>query len=70
MDITPTAVERLSYIQYHPLVLFLDPHSRKDVKVMRQKLCPNSNKSSRRLFAQARKTRKYYSQLFAGEPPH
>ncbi|XP_048860364.1 tight junction protein ZO-3 isoform X1 [Brienomyrus brachyistius] len=65
VDITPTAVERLSYIQYHPLVLFLDPHSRKDVKIMRQRLCPNSNKSSRRLFAQARKTRKYYSHLFA-----
>ncbi|KAI1891737.1 hypothetical protein AGOR_G00146850 [Albula goreensis] len=65
LDITPTAVERLNYIQYHPLVLFLDPHSRKDVKTMRQRLCPDSNKSSRRLYAQALKMRKYYSHLFA-----
>uniref|UniRef100_A0A6Q2X1E1 Tight junction protein 3 n=1 Tax=Esox lucius TaxID=8010 RepID=A0A6Q2X1E1_ESOLU len=65
LDITPTAVERLNYIQYHPMVLFLDPHSRKDVKAMRQKLCPNSNKSSRRLYAQALKMRKHCSHLFA-----
>ncbi|KAL4658904.1 tight junction protein ZO-3-like [Arapaima gigas] len=65
VDITPTAVERLRYIQYHPLVLFLDAQSRKDVKTMRQRLCPNSKKSSRRLYAQARKTKKYYSHLFA-----
>uniref|UniRef100_A0A6Q2Y2X2 Tight junction protein 3 n=1 Tax=Esox lucius TaxID=8010 RepID=A0A6Q2Y2X2_ESOLU len=60
-----TDVERLNYIQYHPMVLFLDPHSRKDVKAMRQKLCPNSNKSSRRLYAQALKMRKHCSHLFA-----
>uniref|UniRef100_A0A8C7QHN2 Strawberry notch homolog 2b n=1 Tax=Oncorhynchus mykiss TaxID=8022 RepID=A0A8C7QHN2_ONCMY len=64
LDITPTAVERLNYIQYHPMVLFLDPHSRKDVKVMRQKMCPNSNKSSRRLYTQALKMRKHCSHLF------
>ncbi|KAK6320399.1 hypothetical protein J4Q44_G00095060 [Coregonus suidteri] len=65
LDITPTAVERLNYIQYHPMVLFLDPHSRKDVKAMRQRMCPNSNKSSRRLYAQALKMRKHCSHLFA-----
>uniref|UniRef100_A0AAR2JET8 Tight junction protein 3 n=1 Tax=Pygocentrus nattereri TaxID=42514 RepID=A0AAR2JET8_PYGNA len=66
LDITPTAVERLSYIQYHPIVLFLDPHSRKDVKTMRQRYSPHSNKSSRKLYAQALKLRKHYSHLFAG----
>ncbi|MBN3309729.1 HMHA1 protein, partial [Amia calva] len=64
LDITPTAVERLNYIQYHPLVLFLDPHSRKDVKAMRKRLCPDSNKSSRRLYAQALKIKKYCAHLF------
>lgn len=68
LDITPTAVERLNYIQYHPMVLFLDPHSRKDVKAMRQKYMPGSNKSSRRLYAQALKLRKHYSHLFSGKP--
>uniref|UniRef100_A0A4W6D9F0 Tight junction protein 3 n=1 Tax=Lates calcarifer TaxID=8187 RepID=A0A4W6D9F0_LATCA len=65
LDITPTAVERLNYIQYHPMVLFLDPHSRKDVKAMRQRYSPNSNKSSRRLYSQALKMRKHCSHLFS-----
>lgn len=66
LDITPTAVERLNYIQYHPMVLFLDPHSRKDVKAMRQKYSPNSSKSSRRLYSQAVKLKKQCSHLFSG----
>ncbi|XP_040896064.1 tight junction protein ZO-3 isoform X2 [Toxotes jaculatrix] len=65
LDITPTAVERLNYIQYHPMVLFLDPHSRKDVKAMRQNYSPNSNKSSRRLYSQALKLRKHCSHMFS-----
>ncbi|XP_060797348.1 tight junction protein ZO-3 isoform X2 [Neoarius graeffei] len=65
LDITPTAVERLSYIQYHPIVLFLEPHSRKDVKVMRQRYDPNSKKSSRKLYSHALKLKKQYSHLFA-----
>ncbi|XP_039984657.1 tight junction protein ZO-3 isoform X2 [Xiphias gladius] len=65
LDITPTAVERLNYIQYHPMVLFLDPHSRKEVKAMRQRYSPNSNKSSRRLYSQALKLRKHCSHLFS-----
>ncbi|XP_053178645.1 tight junction protein ZO-3 isoform X2 [Scomber japonicus] len=65
LDITPTAVERLNYIQYHPMVLFLDPHSRKDVKAMRQRYSPNSSKSSRRLYSQAVKLKKDCSHLFS-----
>ncbi|XP_005734036.1 tight junction protein ZO-3 isoform X1 [Pundamilia nyererei] len=65
LDITPTAVERLNYIQYHPMVLFLDPHNRKDVKTMRQRYSPKSSKSSRRLYSQAIKMRKHCSHLFS-----
>ncbi|KAM8875806.1 tight junction protein ZO-3 isoform 2-T2 [Spinachia spinachia] len=65
LDITPTAVERLNYIQYHPMVLFLDPHSRKDVKAMRQRYSPDSTKSSRRLYTQALKLRKHCGHLFS-----
>ncbi|CAN9500580.1 unnamed protein product [Ophioblennius macclurei] len=65
LDITPTAVERLNYIQYHPMVIFLDPHSRKDVKAMRQEYDPKSNKSSRRLYSQAAKMKKHCSHLFS-----
>ncbi|XP_043985702.1 tight junction protein ZO-3 isoform X2 [Gambusia affinis] len=67
LDITPTAVERLNYIQYHPMVLFLDPHSRKDVKAMRHKYKPDSSKSSRRLYSQAVKMRKHANHLFAAQ---
>lgn len=49
------------------MVLFLDPHSRKDVKSMRQKYMPGSSKSSRRLYAQALKLRKNNSTLFSGK---
>ncbi|XP_033903980.3 tight junction protein ZO-3 isoform X1 [Acipenser ruthenus] len=69
LDITPSAVERLNYIQYHPMVLFLDPESRQDVKAMRQQLCPQSNKSSRRLYTQAIKMRKYCPHLFSARIP-
>lgn len=65
LDITPTAIERLNYIQYHPMVLFLDPQSRKDVKAMRHRYSPNSTKSSRRLYSQAVKMRKDCSHLFS-----
>uniref|UniRef100_A0A8C7Z0W0 Tight junction protein 3 n=1 Tax=Oryzias sinensis TaxID=183150 RepID=A0A8C7Z0W0_9TELE len=65
LDITPTAVERLNYIQYHPIVVFLDPRSRKEVKAMRQRYDPSSNKSSRRLYSQALKLRKHASHLFS-----
>uniref|UniRef100_A0A3P9BWK4 Tight junction protein 3 n=1 Tax=Maylandia zebra TaxID=106582 RepID=A0A3P9BWK4_9CICH len=60
-----TDVERLNYIQYHPMVLFLDPHNRKDVKTMRQRYSPKSSKSSRRLYSQAIKMRKHCSHLFS-----
>uniref|UniRef100_A0A8C7YZN2 Tight junction protein 3 n=1 Tax=Oryzias sinensis TaxID=183150 RepID=A0A8C7YZN2_9TELE len=68
LDITPTAVERLNYIQYHPIVVFLDPRSRKEVKAMRQRYDPSSNKSSRRLYSQALKLRKHASHLFSAAP--
>ncbi|XP_039622645.1 tight junction protein ZO-3 isoform X1 [Polypterus senegalus] len=65
LDITPSAIERLNYIQLHPMVFFLEPQSKQDVKTMRQRLCPDSKKSSRRLYAQAVKMRKYCSHLFS-----
>lgn len=64
LDITPAAVERLNYVQYFPIVVFCEPDSRQGVKAMRQWLAPDSKKSSRRLYAQATKMRKYCSHLF------
>ncbi|NXO61721.1 ZO3 protein, partial [Phainopepla nitens] len=64
LDITPSAVERLNYVQYYPVVVFCEPESRQGIKAMRQWLAPNSRKSSRRLYAQANKMKKYCSHLF------
>ncbi|NWH62157.1 ZO3 protein, partial [Geococcyx californianus] len=64
LDITPSAVERLNYVQYYPVVVFCEPESRQGIKAMRQWLAPNSRKSSRRLYAQATKMKKYCSHLF------
>ncbi|NXM23434.1 ZO3 protein, partial [Oxyruncus cristatus] len=64
LDITPSAVERLNYVQYYPVVVFCEPESRPGIKAMRQWLAPDSRKSSRRLYAQANKMKKYCSHLF------
>ncbi|PKU30154.1 tight junction protein zo- hypothetical protein [Limosa lapponica baueri] len=64
LDITPSAVERLNYVQYYPVVVFCEPESRQGIKAMRQWLAPDSKKSSRRLYAQASKMKKYCSHLF------
>ncbi|XP_069734028.1 tight junction protein ZO-3 [Phaenicophaeus curvirostris] len=64
LDITPSAVERLNYVQYYPVVVFCEPESRQGIKAMRQWLAPDSRKSSRRLYNQASKMKKYCSHLF------
>ncbi|NXE84433.1 ZO3 protein, partial [Cochlearius cochlearius] len=64
LDITPSAVECLNYMQYYPVVVFCEPESRQGIKAMRQWLAPDSRKSSRRLYAQASKMKKYCSHLF------
>ncbi|XP_072261210.1 tight junction protein ZO-3 isoform X2 [Pyxicephalus adspersus] len=64
LDITPTAVEHLNYVQFYPIVVFCNPENRQGVKAMRQWLLPESKKSSRRLYSQAVKLRKNYSHLF------
>lgn len=57
-------MERLNYVQYYPVVVFCEPESRQGIKAMRQWLAPDSRKSSRRLYAQASKMKKYCSHLF------
>ncbi|KAM8795115.1 tight junction protein ZO-3 [Eudromia elegans] len=69
LDITPSAVERLNYVQYYPVVVFCEPESRQGIKAMRRWLAPDSKKSSRRLYAQACKMRKHCSHLFTATIP-
>lgn len=61
---TPSAVERLNYVQYYPIVIFCTPESRKSLKALRQWLAPASHRSTRRLYAQAQKLWKHSDHLF------
>ncbi|XP_069619766.1 tight junction protein ZO-2 isoform X3 [Ranitomeya imitator] len=58
MDVTPKAVDLLNYTQWFPIVVLFNPDSKQGVKTMRQRLCPTSNKSSRKLYDQANKLKK------------
>ena len=66
LDVTPSAVERLNYVQYYPIVVFCAPESRVALKALRQWLAPASRRSTRRLYAQAQKLRKHSEHLFTG----
>ena len=67
LDVTPSAVERLNYVQYYPIVVFCAPESRKALKALRQWLAPASRRSTRRLYAQAQKLWKHSDHLFTGK---
>lgn len=66
LDVTPSAVERLNYVQYYPIVVFCAPESRSALKALRQWLAPASRRSTRRLYAQAQKLWKHSDHLFTG----
>ncbi|KAM5237854.1 tight junction protein ZO-3 [Ctenodactylus gundi] len=69
LDVTPSAIERLNYVQYYPVVVFCAPESRPALKALRDWLAPASRRSSRRLYAQARKLQKQSSHLFTATIP-
>ncbi|XP_044301711.1 tight junction protein ZO-2 isoform X2 [Varanus komodoensis] len=64
LDVTPKAVDLLNYTQWFPIVVFFNPDSRQGVKIMRQRLIPTSNKSSRKIYDQANKLKKTCLHLF------
>lgn len=66
LDVTPSAIERLNYVQYYPIVIFCVPESRPALKALREWLAPASRRSSRRLYAQAQKLQKHSGHLFTG----
>lgn len=64
LDVTPKAVDTLNYTQWYPIVIFFNPDSKHGIKVMRQRIAPNSNRSARKLYEQAIKLKKTCSHLF------
>ncbi|XP_027275047.1 tight junction protein ZO-3 isoform X3 [Cricetulus griseus] len=69
LDVTPSAIERLNYVQYYPIVVFCAPESRPALKALREWLAPASRRSSRRLYAQAQKLQKHSGHLFTAIVP-
>lgn len=69
LDVTPSAIERLNYVQYYPIVVFCAPESRPALKALREWLAPASRRSSRRLYAQAQKLQKHSGHLFTATVP-
>ncbi|XP_027981845.1 tight junction protein ZO-3 isoform X2 [Eumetopias jubatus] len=69
LDVTPSAIERLNYVQYYPIVVFCAPESRPALKALRQWLAPASRHSTRRLYTQAQKLRKHSEHLFTATIP-
>ncbi|XP_038188691.1 tight junction protein ZO-3 isoform X2 [Arvicola amphibius] len=69
LDVTPSAIERLNYVQYYPIVIFCIPESRRALKALREWLAPASRRSSRRLYAQAQKLQKHSGHLFTATVP-
>jgi hypothetical protein len=64
LDVTPSAVERLAYAQYAPLVVLLRAENKQQVKELRARWAKNSTKSSRKLYEQAVRLEKQNPHIF------
>ncbi|KAG8191357.1 hypothetical protein JTE90_006102 [Oedothorax gibbosus] len=64
LDITPGAVDRLNYAQFHPIVIFVRAESKHTVKELRSRLPKSSHKSSKKLHDQATKLEKLWAHVF------
>lgn len=66
LDVTPKAVDTLNYTHWYPIVIYFNPDSKHGIKVMRQRIAPNSNRSAHKLYEQSVKLRKSCAHLFTG----
>lgn len=66
LDVTPKAVDTLNYTHWYPIVIYFNPDSKHGIKVMRQRIAPNSNRSAHKLYEQSVKLRKTCAHLFTG----
>lgn len=65
LDINPSAVNRLNYAQFAPIVIFLRAENKSIVKELRSRYSNvNQAKSSRKLYESSVKLEKLYSHLF------
>ena len=64
LDVTPSAVDRLNYAQFYPIVIFMRAENKSVVKEMRSRVSKTIHKSSRKLFEQSVKLEKLWSHVF------
>ncbi|XP_071033804.1 tight junction protein ZO-1 isoform X2 [Parasteatoda tepidariorum] len=64
LDITPSAVDRLNYAQFYPVVVFMHAENKHIIKELRNKWAKSSYKSSRKLYEHACKLEKLWSHIF------
>ncbi|CAG2104772.1 unnamed protein product, partial [Medioppia subpectinata] len=64
LDITPSAVDRLNYAQFYPIVIFMRAENKSVVKEMRSRSSKSIHKSSRKLYEHAVKLEKHWSHVF------
>ncbi|KAA0203557.1 hypothetical protein HAZT_HAZT010569 [Hyalella azteca] len=63
LDITPSAVDRLNYAQFYPIVVYLRVESKQAVKEMRAGY-PKGRQSSKKLFEQSLKVERLWGHVF------
>jgi len=64
LDITPSAVDKLNYAQFYPVVIFLRADSKHTVKELRAGIPKTPHKSSKKLHEQCVKLEKLWSHVF------
>ncbi|XP_054713756.1 tight junction protein ZO-1-like [Uloborus diversus] len=64
LDITPSAVDRLNYAQFYPIVVFMHAENKHIIKELRAKFAKSSYKSSRKLYEHSAKLEKLWSHIF------
>lgn len=64
LDITPSAVDRLNYAQFYPIVVFMHAENKHVIKELRAKWAKSSYKSSRKLYEHSVKLEKLWSHIF------
>ncbi|UYV79588.1 TJP2 [Cordylochernes scorpioides] len=65
LDIPPTAVDRLNYAQFYPIVIFLRAENKHTVKELLSRMPKSSSsKSTKKLYDQAVKLEKLWSHIF------
>ena len=66
LDITPSAVDRLNYAQFYPIVIFMRAENKSIVKELRSRSSSKStvHRSSRKLFEQSLKLEKLWHHIF------